>query len=67
VEISGTVQKVSPAKMQVLVEIYQEDMYSDSRNKAVDATFIFAAVDEENKPVRLMDNKVELEIKCDSI
>jgi len=67
VEISGTVQKVSPAKMEVLVEIYQEDMYSDSRNKAVDATFIFAAVDEENKPIRLMDSKVEFEVKCDSI
>jgi acyl-CoA hydrolase len=46
---------------------YQEDMYSDSRNKAVDATFIFAAVDKDNKPVRLIDSKVEPEVKCDTI
>jgi acyl-CoA hydrolase len=63
VEISGTVQKVSSVKMEVLVEIFQEDMYSDFRNKAVDATFIFAAVDENNKPVRLLESKVELEVK----
>jgi len=67
VEVCGTVQKVSPAKMEVLVEIYQEDMYSDLRNKAVDATFIFAAVDKDNKPVRLIDSKVEPEVKCDTI
>ncbi|MGE0077136.1 MAG: acyl-CoA thioesterase [Bacteroidales bacterium] len=63
VEVSGTVQKVSSAKMEVLVEIFQEDMYSDSRNKAVDATFIFAAVDKNNKPVRLLESKAELPIR----
>ncbi|HDP75187.1 MAG TPA: acyl-CoA thioesterase [Bacteroidales bacterium] len=67
VEISSDVQKVGSTKMEVLVEIYQEDMYSNSRNKVVDATFIFAAVDEDNKPIRLMDSKVEFEVKNDLI
>ncbi len=53
VEICGSVQRVSFAKMEILVEIYQEDMYSDSRKKAIEALFTFAAVDENNKPVRL--------------
>lgn len=67
VEISGIVQKVGAAKMEVLVEIYQEDMYSVSRNKAVNATFVFAAVDGDNKPIRLMDSKVGFEVKNDSV
>lgn len=60
VEISGSVQRVSSAKMEILVEIYQEDMYSDSRIKSIDAIFTFAAVDENNKPVRLKDYKTEI-------
>ena len=66
VEIRGTVQKVGLVKMEVLVEIYQEDMYSDYRNKAVEATFIFAAADNDNKPIRLMDGALKQKIKCDS-
>jgi len=56
VEIIGKVIKVKNVKIEIEVEIYIEDMYTDNRQKAVDALFTFAAINDENKPIPI-DNK----------
>jgi len=48
-EIIGKVTKVKNVKIEIQVEIYIEDTYSDNRQKAVDALFTFAAINDENK------------------
>ncbi len=50
-EIIGKVTKVKNVKIEIQVEIYIDDMYSDNRQKAVDALFTFAAINDENKPI----------------
>ncbi|GAB4261391.1 MAG: acyl-CoA thioesterase [Vicingaceae bacterium] len=55
-EIIGKVIKVRNVKIEIQVEIYIEDMYTDNRQKAVDALFTFAAINDENKPIPI-DNK----------
>jgi len=50
-EIIGKVIKVKNIKIEIQVEIYIEDMFSDNRQKAVDGLFTFAAIDEKSKPV----------------
>ena len=52
-EIIGKVTKVKSVKIEIQVEIHVEDMYSEHRQKAVDAIFTFAAINDENKPVRI--------------
>jgi len=50
-EIIGKIIKVKNVKIEIQVKIYIEDMYSENRQKAVDALFTFAAIDNENKPI----------------
>jgi acyl-CoA hydrolase len=50
-EIIGKVTKVKNVKIEIQVEIYIEEMYSENRQKAVDALFTFAAINDENKPI----------------
>lgn len=51
VEIIGKVVKIGNAKLQIWVEIFVEEMYSENRQKAVEALFTFAAVDDQHKPI----------------
>lgn len=57
-EINGKVIKVRNVKIEIQVEIYIEDMYSDNRQKAVDAMFTFAAINNENKPVPIINSEL---------
>jgi acyl-CoA hydrolase len=50
-EITGNVIRVGTVKIDVQVEIYIEEMYTDKRKKAVQALFTFAAIDEDFNPV----------------
>jgi acyl-CoA hydrolase len=52
-EIIGKVTKAGKAKIEIDVEIFTEDMNSDKRSKAVEASFTFAAIDKEHNPVRI--------------
>jgi acyl-CoA hydrolase len=68
VEIIGRVIKVSRMKIEIQVELFVEKSDSDHREKAIEATFTFAAVNNENKPVAIEWEKARtLEKKCDSI
>ena len=51
IELIGKVVLVGNTSLKVLVEIYVEEMYSESRQKAIAGTFTFVAIDENKKPV----------------
>jgi acyl-CoA hydrolase len=55
VELIGTVKKAGMVKLEINVKIFIEEKYSDSRMLAVEGNFIFAAVDDNNLPVKLFD------------
>ena len=43
----------------VKVEIYAEEMYGTNREKVIEGTFVFAALDENNKPKQLNFNRMQ--------
>jgi len=51
IEIIGKVIKVGMVKIEIQVEIFIESVDNDIRDKAVEAFFTFAAIDNENKPI----------------
>ncbi len=53
VEVVGFVEKAEAVKLTVKVEIYMEEMYGQAREKALEATFIFASLDEKCRPHRI--------------
>jgi acyl-CoA hydrolase len=52
-EISGKIIGTGKVRLEVMVEIFAEDMYSCTTQKAVNALFTLVAVDEKMKAVRL--------------
>ena len=46
---------VGNTSLRVKVEIYLEEMYSDKRYKAIEGVFTFVAIDENRKPMRIID------------
>jgi acyl-CoA hydrolase len=53
VEVIGRVEKAENVKLTVKVEIYMEEMYGEAREKVVEATFVFATLDEYCRPRRI--------------
>ncbi|MBX9853510.1 MAG: acyl-CoA thioesterase [Cytophagaceae bacterium] len=53
IEIIGSIQKVGNTSIQVKVEIFVEEMYSDSHKKAIEGVFTLVAIDENKKPVSI--------------
>jgi acyl-CoA hydrolase len=58
VEIVGKVVKVEIARINIKVEIFTENVKNDNRQKAVDAVFTFAAIDDNHNPVRIDLNEI---------
>jgi acyl-CoA hydrolase len=54
VELVGRVSHIGNTSLKVKVEIYIEQMYSDTREKAVTGEFSFVAIDEHKKPVMII-------------
>jgi len=52
-EIVGKVVKVGRLKIDIQVEIWVEEMFSEARFKAVNAIFTFAAIDNNHKPIKI--------------
>ncbi len=52
-ELIGTVVKVGTTSVQVKVEIFIEQMYSEDRELAIEGLFTMVAVDEDKNPVRV--------------
>lgn len=55
IEVVGEVSEVGRTSLKVSVKIYVEEMYSDSRVEAVDAVFTLVAIDENKKPIPVLD------------
>lgn len=55
-EIIGKVVKVGNVKIEIAVEIYSEEMFNDKREKAIEAVFTFAAVNNSDKPIPIIFN-----------
>ena len=54
-ELIGSVEKAGSVKLEINVKIFIEEKYTDTRTLAVEGNFIFAAVDDNNLPVKLFD------------
>jgi len=54
IELIGKVSHVGNTSLKVSVEIFIEEMYSLSREKAITGTFTFVAIDENKKPVQIL-------------
>lgn len=54
VELVGRVSHIGNTSLKVRVEIYIEQMYSDTREKAVTGEFSFVAIDENKKPTSIL-------------
>lgn len=57
IELIGKVIKVGNTSLQVQVEIYVEEMYSDIREKAITGNFTFVALDENKNPTKILSDK----------
>ncbi|MBN2272898.1 MAG: acyl-CoA thioesterase [Bacteroidales bacterium] len=53
IEIVGRIEKVKLIRIHVKVEIYAEEMYGSNREKVVEGTFVFVALDENQEPKQL--------------
>ena len=53
IEIIGRVVKMGHVQIEIYVEIYVENQDSENREKAVEATFTFAAINADNKPISI--------------
>lgn len=53
IEITGKVTEMGSVKLKVQVLVLVEDKNSDRQEKAIEASFWFAAIDENQNPVRI--------------
>ena len=54
VELIGKVSYVGNTSLKVRVEIYVEQMYENTREKAVTGEFTFVAIDENKVPIKIV-------------
>lgn len=54
VELVGRVVKVGNTSLKVEVQVFVEDMYSASREHAIQGVFSFVAVDENMRPIAVL-------------
>jgi acyl-CoA hydrolase len=55
VELIGRVIKVGNTSLKVEVEVFVESMSSDARERAITGVFSFVAIDEQNKPIPVLE------------
>lgn len=53
VELIGKVSRIGTSSVQVKVEVYIEQMYSEHREQAITGVFTLVAIDDDKKPVKL--------------
>ena len=58
VEINGTIAKAGNIKLYIKIEVFSEEMYSEYREKAIEADFVFASCDDDLIPVPLKIKKL---------
>lgn len=63
VELIGNVVRVGTTSLQVRVELFVEQMYSEQRQLAVTGLFTFVAVDEHRRPISVRSNAPEVPLQ----
>ena len=58
IELIGKVSYVGNTSLKIKVEVYIEQMYSTTREKAITGEFTFVAIDDEKKPVKILIDKL---------
>jgi len=56
VELVGKVSYVGTTSLKVRVNIFLEEMYSDHREKAITGEFTFVAIDENKRPIAVLQD-----------
>lgn len=56
VEAVGRVEKVGNTSVKVRVQIFLESMYEDSRELAIQGSFTFVALDDNKKPIPVLQD-----------
>lgn len=56
VELIAKVSHVGRTSVRIKTTIYIEEMYNDVRKKAIEGTLTFVAVDDNKKPIPVIDN-----------
>lgn len=59
IELVAKVIYVGNTSVKVQVDIYLEEMYRESRQKAITGVFTFVAIDEERKPIQVVETFVK--------
>ena len=54
IELVGTIKSIGNTSLKVLVEIFIEEMYSTTRDKAITGEFTFVAINDLKKPVSVL-------------
>jgi len=55
IELIGHIAHVGNTSLKVTVDIYVEEMYSFTRDKAITGSFTFVAIDQNKKPIKVID------------
>ncbi len=55
IELVGRVSKIGNTSLDVKVEIFIEEMYNNTRTKAITGNFTFVALDENKKPTKIFN------------
>jgi acyl-CoA hydrolase len=56
IELIGTITRIGNTSLDVKVEIYIEQMYSDHREKAISGNFTFVALDDNKQPIKILED-----------
>jgi len=54
IEVVAKISRIGTTSIDVDVEVYKEDMYSAHKEKAINGTFTFVAVDENKNPIPIL-------------
>lgn len=54
VELIGQIERVGNTSLEVRVDVFTEEMYSNHREKSISGCFIMVAIDENKKPVSII-------------
>jgi acyl-CoA hydrolase len=54
VELIGQIERVGNTSLEVRVDVFTEEMYSNHREKSISGCFTMVAIDENKKPVSII-------------
>ncbi|MCB0705701.1 MAG: acyl-CoA thioesterase [Saprospiraceae bacterium] len=54
IELIGRVQQVGNTSLLIRVQIFMEEMYSETREKVIEGEFTFVAIGDDRKPISVI-------------